>query len=60
MKQKFEAFCYALGFALSLFYWAFLGVIMMETKLIKKTIEYDLQEITELLDGYKLSLEAID
>ena len=32
----------------------------METKLAKKTIEYDLQEITELLDEYKLSLEALN
>ena len=33
---------------------------MMETKLAKKTIEYDLQEINELLDEYKLSLEALN
>ncbi len=30
----------------------------METKLDKKTTEYNLQEITELLNEYKLSLEA--
>ena len=32
----------------------------MGTKLAKKTIEYDLQEINELLDEYKLSLEALN
>ena len=45
---------------LSLFYWALLGVIIMGAKLAKKTIEYDLQEIAELLDEYKLSLETLN
>ncbi len=58
MERKFKAFCYVWGFALSLFYWTFLGVIMAETKLVKKTIECDLQEITGLLDEYKLNLEV--
>jgi len=32
----------------------------METKLVKKTIEYDLQEINQLLDEYKSSLETLN
>ncbi len=47
-------------FALSLFYWALSGVSIMGTKLAKKAIEYDLQEITGLLDEYKSSLETLN
>lgn len=58
MKQKFKAFCCSLGFALSLFYWAFLSVIMMKTKETKKTMELGWQDANVLLAQYRLSLEA--
>jgi len=62
VKQKFKAFCYALGFALSLFYCAFLGATVGEVMTTSETIESGINltnlSVAELLGHYRLHLEA--
>jgi len=62
MEQRFEVFCYALSFALSLFYWTFLGATVGEVMIIAKIIVNGINStdlsVSELLDHYRINLET--